>query len=46
MPYDFFALGPATTTLIKAGKEMKGLKIIHEIMDYSKGYLDYAVDLS
>ena len=45
MPYDFFALGPATT-LIKAGKRDEGLKIIHEIMDYSKGYLDYAVDLS
>ncbi len=45
MPYDFFALGPATT-LIKAGKRDEGLKIIHDIMDYSKGYLDYAVDLS
>ncbi len=44
MPYDFFALGPAAT-LIKAGKMDEGLKIIHDIMDYSRDYLDYAVEL-
>ena len=43
LPNDFFTLGIAEV-LIRAGEKEEGLKLLHEIIDYSKGYLDYAVN--
>ncbi|MCX6300846.1 MAG: DUF2723 domain-containing protein [Bacteroidia bacterium] len=45
MPADFFAIGLAEV-LIRAGKKEEGEKIISDIIDYSKAYLDYAISLS
>ncbi len=42
LPYDFFTVGPART-LIKAGEKEEGMKIIRDVINYSKEYLDYAV---
>ena len=42
MPNDFFSTGLAEV-LLRAGKKEEGEKIINEIMDYSKTYLDYAI---
>ena len=41
MPYDFFALGLAEV-LIRAGESDEGNRIINDVMDYSKEYLDYS----
>jgi hypothetical protein len=41
MPYDFFALGLAEV-LIRAGESDEGNRIINDVMDYSKQYLDYS----
>jgi hypothetical protein len=45
MPNDFFTIGLAEV-LIQAGKREDGEKILNEIIDYSKAYLDYAVSIS
>ena len=42
---DFFTLGLAEV-LIRAGKKEEGEKLINDIINYSKEYLDYAVDLT
>jgi len=44
MPYDFFAIGPAEV-LIMAGETEEGEKIINDIINYSKSYLDYSISL-
>jgi len=44
LPYDFFVLGLAEV-LIKAGYNEEGIKIINDVMRYSKEYLDYAVSM-
>jgi hypothetical protein len=44
LPYDFFVLGNAEV-LIRAGKVDEGNKIISDVMEYSKAYLDYAVSM-
>jgi hypothetical protein len=44
MPYDFFAIGPAEV-LIMAGEREEGEKIISDIINYSKAYLDYSMNL-
>jgi len=44
MPNDFFSVGLAEV-LIMAGKREEGDKLINEIIDYSKKYLDYAVSI-
>ena len=44
MPNDFFSIGLAEV-LIMAGKMEEGDKLINEIIDYSKKYLDYAISL-
>jgi hypothetical protein len=45
MPNDFFTLGLAEV-LIRAGKTEEGEKLITEIIDYSKKYLDYAISIT
>jgi hypothetical protein len=45
MPNDFFSTGLAEV-LLKAGKKEEGEKLIGEIIDYSKTYLDYAISTS
>ena len=45
LPHDFFSIG-AAEILIRSGHEDDGEKLISDIMDYSKGYLDYAISLS
>lgn len=44
LPNDFFTIGIAEV-LLRAGKKEEGMKIINEIMDYSKSYLTYAISL-
>ena len=44
MPNDFFSIGLAEV-LIRAGKTEEGEKLINDIIDYSKKYLDYAISL-
>lgn len=44
MPYDFFVLGSAEV-LIRAGRRDEGLKIIDDVIRYSKEYLDYAISM-
>ena len=41
MPNDFFSIGLAEV-LIRAGQKAEGDKLIDEIIEYSKEYLDYA----
>jgi len=45
LPHDFFSIGPAEI-LIRAGKSEEGQKLVSDIIDYSKEYLDYAISLS
>ena len=45
MPHDFFSIGPAEI-LILSGKKEEGEKLIADIIDYSKQYLDYAINLN
>jgi hypothetical protein len=45
LPHDFFSIGPAEI-LIRAGKSEEGQKLLSDIIDYSKEYLDYAISLS
>ena len=45
MPHDFFSIGPAEI-LIRCGKKEEGEKLIDDIINYSKQYLDYALNLS
>jgi hypothetical protein len=44
MQYDFFTIGIAEV-LILAGKEDEGMKLIGDVIDYSKTYLDYAISI-
>jgi hypothetical protein len=44
MPNDFFSLGLAEV-LIRAGEKVEGEKILNEIINYSKSYLDYAISI-
>lgn len=44
MPDDFFSIGLAEV-LIKAGQKEEGEKLMNDIINYSKGYLDYAISL-
>jgi hypothetical protein len=44
MPNDFFSLSLAEV-LIRAGKKEEGEKLVMDIIDYSKEYLDYAISL-
>ena len=44
MPNDFFTIGLAEV-LIMAGKKEEGEKLLNEILDYSKTYLEYAISL-
>jgi hypothetical protein len=44
MPNDFFSLGLAEV-LIRAGKREEGEKIVNEVMEYSKKYLDYSLSI-
>jgi len=44
MPNDFFSLSLAEV-LIRAGKKEEGEKLVKDIIDYSKEYLDYAISL-
>jgi len=44
MPYDFFTIGIAEVFLL-AGEKEEGEKLIADIVDYSKEYLDYAISL-
>ena len=44
MPNDFFTIGIAEV-LIRAGKTDEGIKLINDIVAYSKEYLDYAISL-
>jgi hypothetical protein len=45
MPYDFFIVGIAEA-LIRAGKTEEGEKLINEVIEYSKAYLDYAISIN
>jgi hypothetical protein len=42
MPHDFFTVDLAEV-LIRAGKSEEGVKLIKDITEYAKGYLDYAI---
>jgi len=44
MPHDYFSIDLAEI-LLRAGQKEEGEKLIKDIIDYSKGYLDYAVRL-
>jgi hypothetical protein len=44
MSYDFFTIGIAEV-LITAGKTEEGEKLLSDIINYSKEYLDYAISL-
>ena len=44
MPNDYFSMGIAEV-LIRGGQKEAGLKVIYEIIGYSKEYLDYAISL-
>ena len=45
LPHDYFSIGPAEV-LIRAGKTEEGEKLIGDIINYSKEYLDYARSLN
>ena len=45
MPNDFFSVGIAEV-LLRAGKKEEGEKLINDIIDYSKTYLDYALSIN
>jgi hypothetical protein len=45
LPYDYFAIGLAEV-LIKAGKTDEGEKILNDVCDYARTYLEYAVSLN
>ena len=45
LPNDFFSIGLADV-LIRAGQKEEGVKLLNEILDYSKGYLEYAISLT
>jgi hypothetical protein len=45
IPHNFFSIGLAEV-LIRCGKKEEGEKFIDDIIDYSKQYLDYAINLS
>ena len=45
MADDFFSIGLAEI-LIRSGNKEEGNKLLTNIIDYSKGYLDYAISLS
>jgi len=45
LPNDFFSIGLAEV-LIRAGKREEGEKLIGEIIEYSKKYLDYAISIN
>jgi hypothetical protein len=42
LPHDFFTVDLAEV-LIRAGKSEEGVKLIKDITEYAKGYLDYAI---
>jgi hypothetical protein len=44
LPYDFFVLGLGEV-LIRAGEKEEGNKVLNDVMNYSKGYLDYAIGM-
>ncbi|HLP71863.1 MAG TPA: DUF2723 domain-containing protein [Bacteroidales bacterium] len=44
MPYDYFTIGEAEV-LLRAGKTEEGNKLLGDIMDYSRTYLDYAITM-
>ncbi len=44
MPNDFFSVELAEV-LLRAGKKEEGNKLINDIIEYSKKYLDYAINL-
>jgi hypothetical protein len=44
MPHDFFSIGLAEV-LIRTGQKAEGDKLIDDIIQYSKSYLDYAVSI-
>ena len=44
MPYDFFTIGIADV-LIGAGQSEEGEKLLNDIIEYSKEYLDYAISI-
>ena len=44
MPYDFFTIEIAEV-LINAGKSDEGVKLLNDVIQYSKEYLDYAISL-
>lgn len=44
LPYDFFVLGLAEV-LIRAGNSEEGNKILDDVTEYSKEYLDYAITI-
>ena len=44
LPYDFFVLGLAEV-LIRAGEGEEGNKVLNDVMEYSKEYLDYAISM-
>lgn len=44
MPFDFFTLAIAEV-LIRAGKKEEGDKLVSEVVEYSKKYLDYAISI-
>jgi hypothetical protein len=45
IPNDFFSIGLAEV-LIRAGKNEEGEKLLTEVIEYSKKYLDYAISLT
>ena len=44
MPNDFFTIGLAEV-LVRSGKKEEGEKLLRDVLDYSKGYLEYTVNL-
>jgi hypothetical protein len=44
LPNDYFSITPAEV-LIRAGKKEEGEKIINDVINYSVGYLEYAISL-
>ena len=44
MPNDFFTIGLAEV-LIRAGEKEEGEKLLNDILDYAKTYLEYAISL-
>ncbi|HSN50463.1 MAG TPA: DUF2723 domain-containing protein, partial [Bacteroidales bacterium] len=45
LPYDFFVLGLGEV-LIRAGEKEEGNKVLNDVMNYSKEYLDYAIGMN